>query len=309
METVRDFNNEKNKRLKLEKDFEEKDTELRNSRKELEKFQELLRISEEKFENESKRVRELEGKCKTTQESGEMLKAKNSLELKQLQEEIEKYQNEMKEVNARLHGSTREVLDLRKELEKQLKTEEQILNKIDNVESSLNETQSDVTNTNALPNTDETKHDRANVIDALESLGKKVEILKSSLKEEMTRANNLKQSLQTRQSASTSYGNCEKRKNNDSSLAQELEEAKESYRKELERLQESMKSESQTLKSQADETKLKLTSKVILLQSDISELKAKHEQELKQVNDQHEQEVSYPNMGMCSEGFTKGTFG
>jgi chromosome segregation ATPase len=294
IETVRDMDNEKNKRLKLEKDFEQKTLELQNSQKEIEKFRGLLITAEEKFENKSKRVGELEGVCKSSKENDEHREAKYSQELASLEAKIQNYQNEINEIRGKLDGSNGHVLGLNKELKKRMKVEEQVLKRIESLESSLGESWYELLNSNsqdAQSNIDESTQDKTSVLDSIGTLCKRVEILNRSLREEKEKSCSLEQSLQTQQSTARRCSLCERRKNESSSLAQDLEDVKVYHRKEMDRLQESMNNESQALKSQAEEMKLKLTSKVILLQSDVSELNAKHEQELGQVNEQHKKEV------------------
>ena len=59
----------------------------------------------------------------------------------------------------------------------------------------------------------------------------------------------------------------------------------------MEKLRESTTSETQALKCQTEEIRLKLTSRVILLQSDISELNAKHEQAAARDKAIHKEEI------------------
>ena len=290
METVRGFNNEKNKRLELQKNFEEKCLELQNSQKEVEKFRELSRSAEEKFEKKSKRVSELEGICKNTKENDEHREAKYSQELSKLEETIKKYQNEMNEVKGKSEESSREVLGLNKELEKRMKVDEQVLNRIKTGFESWSESIDSNTKDNHL-DTDESMRDKTNILDAVDALCKKVGLLNNSISEEKEKSFNLEQRLQAQQASARRCSACEKRRDENTSLVEDLEEARLNHRKELDRLQESMNNESHTLKSHAEEIKLKLTSKVILLQSDISELNAKHEQGLGRVKEQHTKEV------------------
>ncbi len=290
METVRGFNNEKNKRLELQKNFEGKCLELQNSQKEVEKFRELSRSAEEKFEKKSKRVSELEGICKNAKENDEHREAKYSQELSKLEETIKKYQNEMNEVKGKSEESSREVLGLNKELEKRMKVDEQVLNRIKTGFESWSELIDSNTKDNHL-DTDESMRDKTNILDAVDALCKKVGLLNSSITEEKEKSFSLEQRLQAQQASVRRCSACEKRRDENTSLVEDLEEARLNHRKELDRLQESMNNESHTLKSHAEEIKLKLTSKVILLQSDISELNAKHEQDLGRVKEQHTKEV------------------
>ena len=290
METVRGFNNEKNKRLELQKNFEEKCLEVQNSQKEVEKFRELSRSAEEKLEKKSKRVSELEGICKNAKENDEHREAKYSQELSKLEETIKKYQNEMNEVKGKSEESSREVLGLNKELEKRMKVDEQVLNRIKTGFESWSELIDSNTKDNHL-DTDESMRDKTNILDAVDALCKKVGLLNSSISEEKEKSFSLEQRLQAQQASVRRCSACEKRRDENTSLVEDLEEARLNHRKELDRLQESMNNESHTLKSHAEEIKLKLTSKVILLQSDISELNAKHEQDLGRVKEQHTKEV------------------
>lgn len=290
METVRNFNNEKNKRLKLEKDFEENCAELASSREEVEKLRELLRITEGKFESASKRVGEVEELYKNTKENSKTSEAK----MGEMIAKMENYQSEIEELRENVSGSHTEITGLNKELKRRTKTEAQILKKIESLKSNLSESFTELVGLNSKDEqskTDDSIQEKATILDAIESLSTKVDILSSSLKEEKDKNCTLEQSLRALQSSSRRCSACEKRESESSGLLQDLEDAKANHRKELDRLQQSMDSESQTLKSQADEMKLKLTSKVILLQSDISELNSKHDQDLNKVNEQHRKEV------------------
>ena len=290
METVRNFNNEKNKRLKLQKDLEETCLELDSSQKEVKKLRELLRTSEGKFENASKRVGEVEVLLENTKENSQTSVAK----LSEMKVKIENYQSEITELRENVSGSHTEIVGLNKELKRRTKLQAQILNRIESLESNLSEGCSELFDSNSKEEeskTGEFKQEEGNVLDAIESLSKKVRILNSCLKEEKQRNCALEQSLQAQQSAPRRCSGCEKRESESSGLLHDLEDARANHRKELDRLQQSMDNESQTLRSQADEMKLKLTSKVILLQSDISELNSKHDQELIQLNEQHRKEV------------------
>ena len=290
METVRNFNNEKNKRLKLEKDLEETCLELDSSQEEVEKLRELLRTSEGKFENASKRVGEVEVLLKNTKENSQTSVAK----LSEMKMKIENYQSEITELRENVSGSRTEISGLNKELKRRTKLQAQILNRIESLESNLSEGCSELFNSNSKEEeskTGEFKQEEGNVLDAIESLSKKARVLNSCLKEEKQRNCALEQNLQAQQSAPRRCSACEKRESESSGLLQDLEDARANHRKELDRLQQSMDNESQTLRSQADEMKLKLTSKVILLQSDIRELNSKHDQELIQLNEQHRKEV------------------
>jgi chromosome segregation ATPase len=295
VETARDFNNEKNKRLKLEKEFEEKCSELQNSQKDVEKFRELLRTVEEKFQKKSEKVRELEGICKSGEEKNEHREAKYSQALRKLEAKIQNYLGEIKDAKEKLDESNKQVLGLNTELEKRVKVDGQVLNRIEHLKSSLGETWSTFADSNSKDdqlNSDESMGDKTNAITAVDGLCKRLEALSGSFREEREKSCSLEQTLQAQQTSVRRCSACEKRRNENASLVENLEEASVNHRKELDRLKESMNSESQTLKSQAEEVKLKLTSKVILLQSDISELNAKHERELGQVHEQHKKEVS-----------------
>ena len=293
IETARDFNNEKNKRLKLEKDFAEKCLELQNSQKDVEKFRELLRTVEVKLGKKSEKIRELEGICKSAEEKSEYRDGKYSEKLNKLEAKVQKYFSEINGKKEELTQSNEELLRVNSELEKRMKVDGQVLSRIENLNSSLSETWSSFVDPNSKDDqlNIEIMRDKTSVIDTVECLCKKLEFLSSFLKQEKQRSCSLEQSLQTQQASARRCSACEKRRNEKASLVGSVEEANLNHRKELDRLKESMNNENLALKSQAEEMKLKLTSKVILLQSDISELSAKHESELGQIHEQHKKEV------------------
>ena len=289
VETVRDFNNEKNKRLKLETEFEEKIMELENSQKEVEKFRELLREAEGRFENESKRASELEELCTSTKKASELQVAEHSKILGESHVKAGKYESEIENGRRILNEKNEEITRLTEELGKRIKTNETALCEIANIESSLSGSNAELVSS-ALKN--DTFEDRTSVLVAIACLGKRVEVLSSSLTEEKEKFRVMEQDLQAKEVSTRRCSGCERKKNETTSLAQDLEDAKANHRKEMERMKDSINSEAETLKNSAEEMKLKLTSKVILLQSDISELKAKQEQEMAQVNEKHKKEVS-----------------
>ncbi|XP_028413126.1 rootletin-like [Dendronephthya gigantea] len=288
VETVRNFNNEKNKRLKLETEFGEKILELENSQKEVEQFRKLLKEAEGRFEKECKRASELEGLCRSNKEASELQVAAQSKTLSESHVKVKKYESEMEEQKRILDEKNEEILRLNKEMKKRIKIDENILSEIVDMESRLNDRNSEMVSSDLK---DDTAGDRTSVLGAVACLGKRVEVLSSSLREEKEKCRVLEQDLQAKEVPTRRCSICERRKNETTSLAQDLEDVKANHRKELERMQNSMNSEAHTLKNTAEEMKLKLTSKVILLQSDISELKSKQEQEMAQVNEQHKKEV------------------
>ena len=74
-------------------------------------------------------------------------------------------------------------------------------------------------------------------------------------------------------------------------FAEELNSERDSHVDEMRKLNEDTFQVSGAASSEADELKLRLTSRVITLQSDISELKASHHQELEKIRAQHKKEV------------------
>lgn len=294
-ETLRMFYNEKNKRLKLEKEFDEKCSEVKSSQRAAGKFEELMKSLENKLEGKSKTVSELRETCKIAKENSEHLEARYSQDLGDLRMKVQNYENDITEVTENLDRSKREVLRLNEELKTRIDVDNQVFSKVKSLESSLHEYWTELVNSNSADeeqlNMNKNTRDGATVMDSVGNVCKYFEILYCSLKKAKEKTHCLEQSLQKQHSTTQKCSMCEKRKSDHATLVQDLEEAKTSHRKELDRLQESMNKESLTLKSQAEEMKLKLTSKVILLQSDISELKARQERELNQVNERHKNEV------------------
>lgn len=74
-------------------------------------------------------------------------------------------------------------------------------------------------------------------------------------------------------------------------FAEELNQQRSSHVDEMRKLNEETFRVSGAASSESDELKLRLTSRVITLQSDISELKASHHQELEKVRAQHKKEL------------------
>lgn len=74
-------------------------------------------------------------------------------------------------------------------------------------------------------------------------------------------------------------------------FAEELSSERDSHVNEMRKLNEEALQVSGAANSEADELKLRLTSRVITLQSDISELKAAHHQELEKLRAQHKKEL------------------
>ena len=271
---------------KLSREFEELNSKSQENEREFKKMKDSQMETLRDFNNEkNKRIKlekDLEEKCSELIDSyNEVGKLRESLT-----ESKEKLENASKRVGE-LDVFRKEILSLRKELDKRIEDDEEVLNRIEKLRFDLVQSNSLRDELNA----DENIYEKTNALSALDMLSKTVGVLNSCLNEEKSKIFELQQCLKTELSNARRCSVCEKRKSESSSFEQDLEDTKANHRKEMDRLQQAMNNENQTLKTQAEELKLKLTSKVILLQSDISELKAKHNQALCQMSDNHEKEV------------------
>ena len=295
--SARNYNNEKNKRLELERDLESAQNQVERMKSAQE---ELLRVKEElneakgKLESAKVQVSKLDEMRKTADETNKNSENERAEKVNGLEMKVKNSKKETRELRKKLCDSEEKVLSLSEELQSRLKAEEETLGWVEGVERNLTETQNNllVSRQMILTKAEELNEEKSNIVETVEQLGNHVTTLESSLNTEKNKVTALvRQLAQANDPSSTKCTACDEKLAETARVARELEDTRQVHREELEKLRESTTSETQALKCQTEEIRLKLTSRVILLQSDISELNAKHEQAAARDKAIHKEEI------------------
>lgn len=296
-ETLQNFNNEKNKRLKLERDLEKALDEMKGmdkSQEELVSVRDELRRAEEKLEGARVKISKLEERKRIADRTNEDSVNARAGQINELETKLASSLTELVEMKRKLSESEEKVISLDQELKRRLKLEEEAVGLAKVAEKNLTEgqenfilsRQTDLSKAQLLDQENET------VVDAVKLMRGHIKNLESSLMAEKIKVKDLEERLSRENSfASHACTTSVKKGLHNEHFKRELEEMKRVHHEELEKLKESRANETQALGCHVEEIRLKLTSKVILLQSDISELKSKHERELAQINEIHKQEL------------------
>ncbi|XP_032234491.2 COP1-interactive protein 1 isoform X3 [Nematostella vectensis] len=236
-------------------------------------------------------------------------------EVKRKAEELEKSLNDK---NLKLAASEEKVIELAEELAKRLKLEQETAEWIEGVEGNMERTERDLSSAKSalLEKAKELEDEKGRILDIVELSRKYVSKLETSLAEEKTQKEELEkrladsgtdatdgpriQELMARLLCSERERDAERRRAQDLQrdldatrvkMREELESAQQSHQRDMEKLSNDTLQVSGAAKTQGDELRLRLTSRVITLQSDISELKAAHHAAIEKLKARHKKEL------------------
>lgn len=241
----------------------------------------------------------------------------------------EDYQKLMDEKTTELINSENKVVELAEELDKRLKIEQETAQWIEDVEANFNKTESQLVyaRDTLLAKSQELEREKCNILDLVELSRKYIKELEGSLASEKSKVEQLELALKEQRGKQTPSRDspdgqlyqespvkevtnkllsCEKERDSYKArvaeLANELEEtnqqlkerldsAEKDHQKDMKKLNEETLKVSGAAKTEGDELRLRLTSRVITLQSDISELKAAHQTVIEKLKARHKKEV------------------